>query len=138
MSIVVVQPDTDHTDRRVRRCEERRIGVRRTVVRNLEHIRTQVDPGGEQSLLGLDLRVAGQQNAYPVDLGAQHERRVVRVGAGVVKRRGRTQHVELHCADPEVGSDRWAEQRQAAWPDDLVDDRHTAARVGERAHENAR
>jgi hypothetical protein len=42
-----VQPDADHADLRVHRGEERRVGVGGAVVRDLQHIRTQIHAGGE-------------------------------------------------------------------------------------------
>ncbi len=78
------------------------------MVGDLEHVGRQVHAGGEQGLLGVDLGVAGQQEAHTVDRRPEHDRGVVRVGAGVAERRGRRQHVEVDVTDVERPADRRA------------------------------
>lgn len=55
------------------RSEEGRREVRRTVVGHLQHIGPQVDAGGQQVLLRLDLGVAGQQDGGSTHACPQHE-----------------------------------------------------------------
>jgi hypothetical protein len=136
--VVVVEPDADHADRCVHCREEVRIRIGRSVVRHLQHVGAQVGAGGQQRLLGLDLRIAGQQDPHPADLGAQHERRVVRVRVRVVERRCRAEHVEVYGADVEVGPDRRTEHGQVARTGDLRDDLDAVWRIGERTREDAR
>lgn len=71
--IVVVQAHADHAHRGVHGREEVRIGVRRAVVRDFEHIGVHVDVGGEHRLLRFHLGVAGQEDAALADGRAKHE-----------------------------------------------------------------
>ncbi len=72
------------------------------MVRNLEHVGSNVGTGCEQRLLGIDLGVAGQQDVLAVDRRPQDERRVVRVGPGVMERDSRGQHLEVDAAGVEL------------------------------------
>jgi hypothetical protein len=74
MAVVVVDAHAHHRGLRVHGGEEIRIEVRRSVVRDLEHVRTQVDAGGDEIPLRLHLGVAGQENPNAVDFCAEHER----------------------------------------------------------------
>jgi hypothetical protein len=73
MAIVVVESHADHADPGVRRRQERRVRVRRAVVRNLQDVGAQVDTGGEDLALFLDLGVARQQDPYSVHGRAHHQ-----------------------------------------------------------------
>jgi hypothetical protein len=106
MAVVVVGAHADDRDRSVDGREELRVRVRRPVVRHLEDVGSQVGPGREQILLGLDLGVARQQDPNPVDLGAEHERGVVGVRPRAVVRERRRQHLQVYVADYERAADR--------------------------------
>jgi hypothetical protein len=99
MAVVVVHADADNREAGVHRSQEVRVGVGRAVVRHLEHVDAQVGPGVEKRLLGLDLGVAREHDPDAVDIGHQHERGVIRVGARAVERGWRTEHLQVDRAD---------------------------------------
>jgi hypothetical protein len=138
MAVVVVQAHADHGDRRMNRGQEGGVGVRRAVMRHLEDVGPQVGAGVQQPTLGLDLGVAGQQDAHAADLGPHHEGGVVGIGASARVGRRRPQHVEVHLADVERGADRRAQYRQPLRRRHPVHDRRTGFGIVERTAEDAR
>ena len=91
MAVVVVHAGAGHRDPGPSRGEERRVLPGRTVVRDLQDVRTQVDAGAQEPALGLGLGVTGQQQPYPVDLDPQNQTRVVldgRFGIGGLQSAG--------------------------------------------------
>jgi hypothetical protein len=58
--VAVAGADTDQYRSRAHRGEERVEAVAGAVVRHLQHVRGQVDAGGEQVGLGGELDVAGE------------------------------------------------------------------------------
>jgi hypothetical protein len=64
MPVVVVQPDRNHRHSGVHGSQEPRIGVRASVVRNLQHVGPEVDARVKHSLLLLHLRVARKQYTH--------------------------------------------------------------------------
>jgi hypothetical protein len=75
MAVVVVSPDRDERDGRIDGVEELRFLVSRAVMGHLQDIRAYgrgAEPG-EQVLLLLSLRVAGQQHGPAADADAQDE-----------------------------------------------------------------
>lgn len=128
MAVVVVRADADDGDLGVHGGEELRREVGRPVVGHLQHVGPDVRPGGEQILLGLDLGVTGQQDPDAADLGPQDQRRVVRVRMGVVVRPARSQDVQVHGADVQVGARRRAEDRESQLGRHPVDDHRPRVR----------
>jgi hypothetical protein len=73
VTVIVVQANGDHRNFRMHAREECGIGVRRAVVRHLEHVGVNVDAGGEHRLLCLDLGVARQQDRHAAHDGPHDE-----------------------------------------------------------------
>jgi hypothetical protein len=69
------------------------------VVRDFQHIRSQVGARRQQRALRLQLGVAGQQDAHAIHRREEHFGGIVRVATGAVKRARRPQHVESYVAD---------------------------------------
>jgi hypothetical protein len=80
MSVGVVLPDRDQRDAGTAGREEGRIGVRASVVRDLQHVRAQVDPGGEDPRLGPGAQVSGEQDPHAALGDPDDHRQVVRLG----------------------------------------------------------
>lgn len=133
MTVVVAEADGDDRRTGMSRVEEGRRGVRRPVVGHLEHIGGQVGAGGEDRVLLLDLRVTGQQKPGSSDGRSHHERGVVRVRSGPVRRCSRAEYLEADGA----GADRRPRARAAddqMFPSGDPGDQFLAAlRFGERA-----
>jgi hypothetical protein len=68
------------------------------MVWDLQDIGSQVDPGVEQGVLGLDFGVAGQEDSNAPHLGPEHQGRIVRVGSRAPKRPRRTEDVDRDVA----------------------------------------
>lgn len=110
MPVIVVGTDAHHRDLGVHRGEKVRIEIRRTVVRHLQYIRTQVGPDRHQVLLRLDLGITGQQDPNAIHLGTEDERGVVRVRVGAVIRVRRAEDVQPDGSDIQMRADRWRPQ----------------------------
>src|SRR5689334_23567398 len=60
VAVAVARADADHGDLGAHRVQEVRGGVARAVMRHLEHVGGEVDPGVEQVELGGQLHVSGE------------------------------------------------------------------------------
>jgi hypothetical protein len=81
MAVGVVRADRHQGDACVRRGEEVGVGVGAAVVRNLQHVRGQVDAVPDQAALGLGAEVAGEQQPESVHCHPHHHGQVVGCGA---------------------------------------------------------
>ncbi len=133
MAVVVVQTDADHADARAHGREKIRIEVRRAVVRHLEHVGADVDALCQHRLLRLDLDITWQQDGGVADSRAEHQRRVVRVGAGVVEGDLGRQHLQMHLAHIELAADRRSRDRQPVLGQHALHHCHPTGRLGERS-----
>jgi hypothetical protein len=132
MAVVVVPAHADHADPRVHRRQEIGIGVCRTVVRNLEHVRGDVHAVGQHGLLRLDLDVARQQDANATDRGTKYQGGIVRVGSRVVERRRGGKDLQLHLADVERRADRRCGDGEAVRAELVVHEFDAGGRLGQR------
>jgi hypothetical protein len=80
VSVAVVLPDRDQGDAGTAGRQEGRIGICAPVMRDLQHVRTQVDPGREDPRLGLCAQIAGEQDPHPALGDPDDHRQVVRLG----------------------------------------------------------
>jgi hypothetical protein len=137
VAVVVVPSHADDRDRRVRGGHVVGVEVRRPVVRHLQHVGPQVGTRIDDRALRLDLGVAGQQQPHALDLGPQHERRVVGVGAGAVEGAHRSEDFQRHPADLQLRPDRRGLHRQTRLRRDGVHDRRADLRVVQRPREQS-
>jgi hypothetical protein len=137
VAVVVVQPDADHAERRMHSRKKIRVGVGRTVVRDFEDVGAQIDAGAEHRLLCLDLSITGKKQSHPADGGAQHDRRVVRVRAGTGVAMCRTEDVQTHRTEVEVGAECGCEQSEPPAIGDTPHRVDAGARCGQRADQDA-
>jgi hypothetical protein len=72
MAVIVVQPDGNDCDLRVRGLQEPRVGIGAAVMGHLQHVGADVGARVEHGLLLLDLGVAGQEYAHAAN-GGPHD-----------------------------------------------------------------
>ena len=124
VAVVVVPSHADDSDRRVHGGHVVGVEVRRPVVRHLQHVGPQVGTRIDDRALRLDL-------------GPQHERRVVGVGAGAVEGAHRPEDFQRHPADLQLRPDRRGLHRQTRLRRDGVHDRRADLRVVQRPREQS-
>jgi hypothetical protein len=114
VTVVVVQPDRDHRHPGVDGREEPLVGVRAAVMRNLEHVRADIDSCGQHSLLRFDLGVTRQQDAHTAHRRPDDDRGVVRIRPRAAHRDPWREHVKVDVARVDVAADYGKVCRQAA------------------------
>jgi hypothetical protein len=102
-------------------------------VRHLQHLGVEIDSGGQQRLLGIDLGVGAQQQSVPADDSAQYERGVVRIGSSAAERDHRAEHVQVDRPDVEAHPCGHRRCRHAVRSEDAGDHAAARDRLAERA-----
>jgi hypothetical protein len=125
VAVVVVQPDRDDAQLGVHRCEEPGVGVRAAVVRDLEHIRADIDARVEHRLLFFDLGVTGQQHPHALDGRSQDHRGIVRIRPRAPHRHGRGEYVQVNLADIQRAADDGGAHLQPVVGQQVADDLST-------------
>ena len=113
----VVRADGDQRDPGAAGGEEPGIGVAAAVVRHLEHVGPQVDPGREQPRLGLRAEVAGEQDPDAAHGRPDDQRQVVGLRGRRRPLRGGCQHLERDAVRPSAGPPARATARAPPPPD---------------------
>ena len=121
MAVGVVRPDRDERHPGAAGREEGRIGVPAPMVRNLQHVRAEVDPGREDSRLGLGAQVAGEQDPHAALGDPDDHRQVVglRCRAGPLGVWG--EHLDRRRPDRPAVSGHQHRAFSAAAPDQAVE-----------------
>ena len=115
MPVGVVRAHRDQRDPGAAGREEVRIGVAAAVVRHLEHVGPQVDPGGDHRASASGPQVAGEQDPQPVDRDPDDHRQVVRRGPrGARSGAGRAPRRDVPDRAPVAGHQDAASRRHGA------------------------